>query len=320
MRFSLAPMEEVTGYCFRNAHAAVYGKLDSYLTPFLVPTQKKIFKTKEMREINPANNKGLRVVPQLLTNKSEAFLYSGTYLKSLGYEEVNLNLGCPSGTVVPKGRGSGFLKDPEELDAFFREVFAGICALPEKDRFQVSVKTRLGLSSPEEFPELLRIYSSYPLSELIVHPRIQPDFYKGVPRLDSFALALSSYPGKLTYNGDIFTTQDLDRLLTTFPGIESIMIGRGLVARPGLVREVQTGKKDTREELYAFTTSLFREYLTCYGNEPNALGKMKEVWYYYEWRFPQEKSAIKKIKKANKKEAYEAAVDAFFLSLPSQLP
>ena len=273
-----------------------------------------------MREINPENNQGLAVIPQLLTNHSEAFLFSGTYLKSLGYDEVNLNLGCPSGTVVPKGRGSGFLRDPEDLDTFFHEVFNGIEALPEKDRFRVSVKTRLGLTSPEEFPELLRIYSSYPLAELIVHPRIQTDFYKGEPRLDSFALAFSSYKGKLTYNGDIFTKEDYDKLLTLFPGLESVMIGRGLVARPGLVREIKTGKKDTKEELYAFTTSLFQEYLACYQNEPNALGKMKEVWFYYEWRFPEEKSAIKKIKKAKGKAAYEAAVDAFFLSLPKELP
>ena len=319
MQFSLAPMEEVTGFVYRNVHARIFGPLDKYITPFLVPVQKRGLKTKEKKEIDPENNRGLPVVPQLLTRDSQAFLTAGRSMRALGYTEVNLNLGCPSGTVVPKGRGSGFLKDPEELSDFFSEVFAGLKALPEEDRFAVSVKTRVGLVSPEEFPALLAVFSSFPLCELICHPRVQKDFYKGPLRLEAFEEALRSYPGRLVYNGDLFTRQDLEKTLERYPGIAGCMLGRGLVARPGLIRGHLTGRRTTKEELYAYVTGLYEGYLACYeGNEPNALGKMKEVWYYLEWSLPERAREIKKVKKAPRGEAYQAAVEQVFSAMTAE--
>ena len=233
----------------------------------------------------------------------------------MGYGEVNLNLGCPSGTVVPKGRGSGFLGKPEELDAFFNEVFQGLMQLPEKERFEVSVKTRIGLSSPEEFEGLLAIYDRYPIKELTVHPRVREEFYKGRPHLDAFELALHQCHLPLVYNGDIFTVSDYEALRARFPSLSAVMIGRGLVARPGLVREIQTGRKETKEELAAFTRTLYEGYLHCYQSEVGAMSKMKEVWYYLEWRFPDQKREIKKVKKATREAAYLEAVDGVFTAI-----
>ncbi|MGN1364878.1 MAG: tRNA-dihydrouridine synthase, partial [Victivallis vadensis] len=172
MRMDMAPMEGVTNYVYRWAFAQVYTGIDRYFTPFISPNQNYSFTGKEWNEVNPANNEGMTVVPQLLTNKADHFLWACGELKKLGYQEVNLNLGCPSGTVVAKKKGSGFLTMPRELDQFLEEVFA-------RTEVKVSVKTRLGKVNPEEFEEILAIYNKYPISELIIHPRVQKEFYKG---------------------------------------------------------------------------------------------------------------------------------------------
>ena len=169
-------MKGITGHTFRRVHAECFGALDRYYTPFLPPPRVgSPFGGKNLREIDPANNEGLNVVPQLLTKTADEFVWAAGLLADLGYDEVNLNLGCPSGTVVSKGKGSGFLRDPDELGAFLRDV----C---ERSPIPVSVKTRLGLESDAEYGRILEVYRGLPLAELIVHPRVQKDRYQGKPR------------------------------------------------------------------------------------------------------------------------------------------
>ncbi len=181
----LAPMEGVTTFLYRNAHAAVYGPLDKYFTPFLEPHEKRSMKTKERNEVLPEHNKGLDVVPQILTNHAEGFLELAETLQEMGYREINLNLGCPSKTVVTRGKGSGFLASPEELERFFDTVYKGL-----PGEMKLSVKTRIGMEADEEFEQLLAIYNRYPLYELIIHPRLQQDYYKNHPRKEAFRYAL----------------------------------------------------------------------------------------------------------------------------------
>ena len=164
MKFYLAPMEGITGFVYRNSYEKFFHNIDKYFTPFIVPTSSKSFKTKELRDILPENNKGMYIVPQILTNDSEGFINTAEKLQQLGYNEINLNLGCPSGTVVSKGRGSGFLAKRDELDKFLDEIYI-------KDDIEISVKTRIGRDEPEEFYELIKIYNNYPINELIIHPR-----------------------------------------------------------------------------------------------------------------------------------------------------
>lgn len=171
---SLAPMEGLTTIYYRRALARWFGGVDRYFTPFLTPTQDHRFTKRELREVLLEHNGGLPTVPQLLTRNAEDFLWAAGELAAMGYREVNLNLGCPSGTVVAKGKGSGFLAHPAELDAFLEEIFS-------KAPCAISVKTRIGLKDPEEFPVLLAIYRKYPLAELIVHPRVRTDMYKNTP-------------------------------------------------------------------------------------------------------------------------------------------
>lgn len=171
---AFAPMEGLTGAVYRQAHCRVFGGADRYFIPFITPTQDHRFTKRELREILPEHNRGLTAVPQLLVRKAEDFLWAAGELAAMGWGEVNLNLGCPSGTVVAKGKGSGFLGLPEELERFLDAVF-------EKPPCAISIKTRLGVKEPEEFGPLLALFRRYPLAELTVHPRVQKDMYKNTP-------------------------------------------------------------------------------------------------------------------------------------------
>ena len=168
MQYLCAPMEGVTGDLFRQAQRQTFPAADSYYTPFLSPTANRTFSPRELREIEPAHNAGIHVVPQLMGHCAEDFLWMAGRLADMGYDEVNFNLGCPSNTVTAKKKGAGLLTEPDLLRRFFDAVFAA-CPLP------VSVKTRLGKATAETFPALLELYNDYPICELIVHPRVQAD-------------------------------------------------------------------------------------------------------------------------------------------------
>ncbi|MDY3361757.1 MAG: tRNA-dihydrouridine synthase family protein, partial [Clostridium celatum] len=217
MKYYLAPMEGITGHIYRNAYEKYFHNIDKYFTPFIVPNQSLSLKTKELRDLQPENNEGLNIVPQILTNDSEGFIITAKKLKELGYDEINLNLGCPAGTVVSKGRGSGFLAKREELDIFLDEIFK------IKD-MKISIKTRIGKDSPEEFYKLIDIYNKYPLEELIIHPRTRQDFYGNTPNLEVFKDALSLSKHSICYNGDIFTKEDYNRFIKIFPQVDKIML------------------------------------------------------------------------------------------------
>lgn len=311
-QFYLAPMEEVTGYVYRNVYHAMFGDMDRYFTPFIAPTKKKILKTRERKEVAPENNQGMNVVPQILTNDTEQFLDTCNMLIGLGYHEVNLNLGCPAATVVSKKKGSGFLDDIGRLDQFFETVFEEIAALPEEGKCRVSVKTRIGMEFPEEFEDIMEVYNRYPFSEIIIHPRLQKDYYQNHPNLDVFGEALKQSAHPVCYNGDIFTKEDYDTFCGSFPTVERVMLGRGVVTNPGLVREIRTGQTITTTELEEYHDRLYAGYREAMGSEKDALFKMKEVWSYLGKMFPESERELKKVRKANRPEEYQEAVRRVF--------
>ena len=311
-QFYLAPMEEVTGYVYRNVYHAMFGDMDRYFTPFIAPTKKKILKTRERKEVAPENNQGMNVVPQILTNDTEQFLDTCNMLIGLGYHEVNLNLGCPAATVVSKKKGSGFLDDIGRLDQFFETVFEEIAALPEERKCRVSVKPRIGMEFPEEFEDIMEVYNRYPFSEIIIHPRLQKDYYRNHPNLDVFGEALKQSAHPVCYNGDIFTKEDYDTFCGRFPTVERVMLGRGVVTNPGLVREIRTGQTITTTELKEYHDRLYAGYREAMGSEKDALFKMKEVWSYLGKMFPESERELKKVRKANRPEEYQEVVRRVF--------
>lgn len=310
MKYYFAPMEGITGYIYRNAHHRVYGGMDQYFTPFLVPNQTKKLSTREYHDILPEHNQGVPVVPQIMTNKAEDFLWAARHIQELGYREVNLNLGCPSATVVSKNRGSGFLAFPLELERFFEAV----CPELERMGMEFSVKTRIGRDDPEEFPVLLGIFNRYPLKKLIVHPRIQTDFYKNTPNLETFSQAAEGSTNPLCYNGDLFHAEDVEAFCRRFPQVDELMIGRGLLANPALVLTVRGDGEERLEKkkLREFHDALLDGYQQVMYGDRNVLFKMKELWYYLGCSFEEFAKYGKKIKKAQRVSDYTAVVDRLF--------
>lgn len=317
MNYYFAPMEGITGYIYRNAHHAVFPGMDKYFTPFVSPNQNRCFTPREKRDILPENNSGVVVVPQILTNRSDYFLRTMKELAALGYQEMNLNLGCPSGTVVSKGKGAGFLEDADRLDAFFDEVFADA----ETKKLKISVKTRIGVEDAEEFEDLLKVFNRYPLEELVIHPRVRKDFYKNRPNRKVFAQALEKSVNPVCYNGDIFTISDALELKEEFPNLTGVMLGRGLLSNPALVRELQGGKPLQKEELLRFHDSIYESYRTLFApDDRSVLFKMKELWGYFAVAFLGAEREVKKIKKAQHFTEYEAAKNMIFQNCEIKMP
>ena len=306
MKFYFAPLEGITGYIYRNAYEEFFGKqISKYFSPFIIANQSDKFKSKEINDVLPENNKGLCLVPQLLTNQAQDFIYTAKKLKHLGYEEVNLNLGCPSGTVIAKNKGSGFLAKQEQLDQFLEEIFA-------ETTVKISVKTRIGKDDPEEFYELIEIFNKYPISELIIHPRIQKDFYNNKPNLKLFSDAVSLSKNKVVYNGDIVSVESYKEFTQTYPTIDTVMIGRGLIANPGLVSEIQKGNKVDKDLLIKFHDMVYQDYIKVMHGDRNVLFKMKEIWFYMLPMFTDATSFWKKIRKTERLYDYDKVIDNLF--------
>ena len=239
MRYYMAPLEEVTGYVFRNAYHAHFYPFDKYFAPFVAAKEQKgrLFNYKERNDILPENNRGIILIPQILTNNSEAFIRTARGMREYGYEEINLNLGCPSKTVVNGGRGSGFLQDREGLRKFLDKIF-------EQLDMKISIKTRLGRYDPEEIGPLMEIFNGYPL-------------------------------------------EDLKRIEREFPQITAVMIGRGVLRHPGLTGQLHGKDLPEKSVWEAFAGQLRDEYVRISINEEKALFKLKEIWSYLRWSFPE---------------------------------
>lgn len=302
MNLYFAPLEGITTYIYRKTHMEMFGGCDEYYAPFIVPSDDEKITKRSLKDILPENNGGYKLQVQVLTNKSESFLKFEKIIKDLGYNEVNINLGCPSGTVVSKGRGAGFLRDTEGLDKFLSEVF-------EKTDLKVSVKTRVGFFDSNEMEELLRIYNKYHLTELIVHPRVREDYYKGDVDVKCFDFTYDNSKNPLCYNGNVFSVSDYKNITEKFTDLKSVMIGRGAVANPAIFREIRGGAKMSGEEFLLFTERLAQNYMEVLKSETFTLHKLKEVWFYMMQSFGDSKKTAKKLKKAQKLNEFLGALN-----------
>ena len=352
MQIYLAPMEGITGYIVRNAFHHHFGYIDKYFTPF-IPAAKRMSR-KILRDIDPASNQGILLVPQLISNCSEEVLDMIGQLKDHGFKEVNLNLGCPSGTVVNKKRGSGMLQNPEELDQFLYGIF-------EKTDIPVSIKTRIGFHDPDTWPAILNVYLRYPFHELIIHPRLRKEMYAGFPHLDAFAMAYdalanapaddlqSSRINRLCYNGDIWNIQRYQDIRFRFPLVQNIMVGRGLLARPYLAWQIKSLEEDTgsgkrvaagagkeadpavngqlsksilscspqdlRSRLRGFCDEIYEGYLEIFSGEKDVCMHMKEIWGMLGQSFKDSEHLIRKLLKSKTAAEYHSLVNQIFDTL-----
>lgn len=317
MQIYFAPLEGITGYVFRNAYEKYYGGIDKYFTPFISPHTKKLMDSREKRDILPENNKGLHVVPQVLTNKAEDLIDLTKQLhEDYGYEEINLNLGCPSKTVTTKGKGSGFLEFPNQMEEFFDRYFKA-CDV------KLSIKTRIGYYEVEEAQRLLNMYERYPFEEVIIHPRLGNQMYKGTPYYDVFEEYMGRTKHSLCYNGDINRLVDLQKLDSKWEKCDKFMLGRGLIARPSMLQNSTTTETPDNVRVYdekevlcleewirfkSFHDELVEGYYAYMCEDRNTLFKMKELWTWWAVMFPGKEKILKKIKKATTLQEYKQLV------------
>lgn len=295
MRYYFAPMEGLTDSIYRRLHHAYFPGVDAYYMPFLSPTMHRTLSAKENRELPPAESVPFRAVAQILTRNADDFLWAAALCRDRGYDEVNLNLGCPSGTVVSKGKGAGMLRDRLELVRFLDAIF-------EKSPLPISVKTRLGLERADEFPALLDVFNRYPIRELTIHPRVRTQFYGGNVDMELFAYAAQNSKNPLCYNGDLTCKADIAAVTRRFPQIQAVMLGRGLIADPGMLSAGGT----RIETLEPFLDALLAAYIDAFGGARNAMFRMKENWSYLIGRFDGGEKVGKQLRKTTDVDEYRA--------------
>lgn len=303
MKILFAPLEGITGYVYRNAYNEIYGHVDKYFAPFISPAENCPVTPRERKDITPENNRVGVLVPQILTRRSDCFIEAARELQAMGYNEVNLNLGCPSGTVCAKGKGAGFLPDTDALRGFLEDIYA----YSETEGMRISIKTRLGYYNPDEFYDIVEIFNAFPVSELIVHPRIRADFYKGEPRREYFAYALEHVKCPLVYNGNIYTVEDYEELCTLFGRkLDTVMLGRGLITDPSLAGKLKGDVDETDVvTLRELHDTVYHEYQKIMSPDINVLYRMKELWSYWKVLFPGKERDIKRLLKTKKYAEYE---------------
>ncbi len=305
MHYYFAPLEGLTDSVYRRLHHRFFPGIHRYYMPFLSPTIHRCLTKKEDRELPLADSQDFTAVPQVLTRDPEAFLWAAQVYADRGYAEVNWNIGCPSGTVVAKGKGAGMLARPEELDRTLDRIFS-------QTPLPISVKTRVGVDSEEEWPALLEILDRYPIKELIVHPRVRKDFYATPIRREAFRYSSDHTRLPLCYNGDLCCLEDIRRVRDQYPQLRSVMIGRGLIADPGML---SPGGTD-REVLAAFHNALLEEYIPLFGGSRNAMFRLKENWHYLQYRFDGGEKLFKRLRKTTDIDEYRSLTAQIFQTLP----
>ena len=304
MRYYYAPMEGLTDSIYRRLHHKYFGGIDRYYMPFISPTIHRTLTHKEDRELPTADSVDFCAIPQILTKIPEDFLWAAQVCADRGYTEVNLNVGCPSGTVVSKGKGSGMLRTPEELDVFLEAIF-------KDSPLPISVKTRLGLENPEDFVPLLEVFNRYPIKELTVHPRVRKDFYKEPVREEWFRYAYENSKIPLCYNGNIMTKNQADAVSAQYSGVDAVMIGRALIADPGMLCGGTTA-----EALDGFLSELTEEYIREFGSARNAMFRLKENWGFLRYRFENSDKLWKQLRKTTDIHEYNAITAQILHTLP----
>ncbi len=309
-RYDFAPLDGITKAVYRRVWQQYFGGADRCFIPYFSPTKEHLITKRERAELLPENNPDTVLVPQVMTNRAPELVWAAETARSYGYGELNLNAGCPSGTITAKGKGAGLLANPDALDA----LLDGACG---KACIPLSVKARIGYADPDEFPRLLEIFNRYPLASLTLHVRVRSDKYSGPLYCDAFAYALRESRNPVSYNGDLRTVEEVAAFAERFPDADAVMIGRGAIADPALFRKLRGGPPASRDELRAFTSALFDAYTAFYdGQTGHAAQRMREVWFYLIHLFDDARRLNKAMRRFRTATEYRAIEAEIFAALP----
>ncbi len=312
---SLAPFQGITDVVYRNVFKKHFRGIDKYYTPFFTGIQKDNSKSLRGEEISPEFNDVYTTVPQILSNTAEEIVRFANQCKSMGYPEFNLNMGCPFPRVANKTRGCGLMADPDRTIKMLNEVFEHI------DGIKFSIKCRLGYYSDEEIYAFVDTFNTLNFSEIIIHPRIGKQMYTGEASLEKFNALVPLINKPLVYNGDIFTTDRYNSILSSLSSLSSfsilsfdIMLGRGLLTDPFLAEEIKNidNQQDKKQRLHKFVVDLYVARLHHAGGSPKIIGSMKELWKYMMNIFDDPQNVWRKVKKVNHLDEYEDSVEKIF--------
>ena len=305
---SLGPFQGITDAPFRNVFKRHFGGIDKYYTPFFTGIHKEDHaKNLQGEEIDPRCNDVETLTPQILSTDAEEILRFAKQCQQLGYKEINLNMGCPFPRVANKKRGSGLLPYPDKVEAMLERVY-------EEIEVKFSIKCRLGYFDPDEIDAIIPVFNKFPLSELIIHPRIGKQLYKGEADVERFKALIPSIKAPLVYNGDIFSVESFERIRNAVHPVNDFMLGRGILANPFLAEEIKNGdtSTDKTQRLHTYVLDLYDDRLRHAGGSPKVLGRMKELWSYLMNSFEEPQVVWRKIKKLNALKEYEDAVEFIF--------
>lgn len=305
----LAPLRGITDVLFRNVFSKHFSGFDLAIAPFINPQRSPSKKTQLLADVFPQDNSRLPIIPQLLNNRVDEFLDLAYRLQDLGYTQLNWNLGCPSPMIANKGRGSGFLPYPEKILEMLDLVLPQLKA-------SLSIKMRLGYRDPSESLALLPRLDDYPLEEIIIHPRLGKQLYKGVVDRSGFQECLGHTSHRVVFNGDITSTAIFEECANLFPEINRWMIGRGVLANPFLAEEIrgdlEQDSNKRKMRIREFHDELCEGYREKLFGPGHLLGKMKQLWLYLALSFPEGKKPLKKIKKARTEQQFLEGVEMMF--------
>lgn len=297
-----APLQGYTDDVYRRIHHELFGGITTYYTPF-VRMEGGGVRSKDMRDIRPEFNEGVPVVPQIIVKSMKEFEYLTNVVEEKGYQEIDINMGCPFPMQAKHGRGSGLLAHTDIIEEIAK-------AISEKNNLSFSVKMRLGWESKEEWKPVIEILNNIPLRQITMHPRIGTQQYKGTTDMEAFRECYNNCKHPLIYNGDITSLEDIHKIETEFPHLAGIMIGRGLLARPSLAAEYASGKEipwsERRNQLHTMHERLMAHYETTANSEAQVHNRMRLFWEYMEEEIG--KKTYKKIMKAGNLKNYLAAV------------
>ena len=304
----LAPLQGITDYYFRNAFNVHFLGLDKAYSPFIRLKGGKI-KTSQIKDVLPENNNGLNLIPQILTNSVDEFIFLANYLADFGYPEINWNLGCPFPMVAKRQMGSGMLPYPERIEQLLEKVMP---IIPVK----LSIKMRLGYESEHEISNILPLLDKFPISEIIIHTRIGKQMYKGQANPAAFESCMKLTKHKLAYNGDVDSLATFEELDTRFKTVNSWMIGRAAISNPFLIEEIKTGEYLTAnkkmERFSEFHTDLYEQYSGTLSGSGHILNKMLHFWEYFSQSFTNSRKVYKAIKKSNSINKFEESIHRIF--------
>lgn len=305
---SLGPFQGITDAPLRNVFKRHFGGIDKFYTPFFTGIHKEEHaKNLQGEEIDPRCNDVDTLTPQILSTDAEEILRFAKQCQQLGYKEINLNMGCPFPRVANKQRGCGLLPYPDKVETMLGRVF-------EEIDIRFSVKCRLGYFNPDEIDAIIPIFNRFPLSELIIHPRIGKQLYKGEADVERFHALIPYINAPLVYNGDIFSVDSFEHIREAVEPINQFMLGRGILTNPFLAEQIKGNDvpDDKTNRLHNYLIDLYEDRLRHAGGSPKVLGRMKELWSYLMNSFEEPQVVWRKIKKINALKEYEDAVEEIF--------